>query len=266
MPSRLTPPGPRTEYSHPSCYLRATTDCSEELSREHYISRDVLEVLGESSINISGVPWLEEGERKNLGLNALTAKVLCKRHNENLSPLDAMAGRFFRAILGDESVLFGPRRVALFSGDDLERWILKVLFGAVSSVNAVASYAERNQQLIMPAESTDLLLDRREWPSGVGLGILVEVGQSMFSRPLDVNFAPLFRRPDFLVQGATVKLAGLELAIRLTTVPGEHDVFRSALWKPRQFDVIGEKRTIVFGWQSARPEWARHHGQRGSAG
>ena len=90
----LRPPGIKTGLSHTGCYLRDVCDCSEQISREHYISRSVLDQLGEI-IRVSGAPWLRPDETLSTTIENLTAKILCKRHNEALSPLDAEAGHFF---------------------------------------------------------------------------------------------------------------------------------------------------------------------------
>src|SRR5579872_4971666 len=93
----LRPPGPKTGYLHPGCYLRETGDCSEQISKEHYISRAVLQQLGEV-LRISGVPWLPPEQTFDTTVQNLTAKILCRRHNEALSPLDAEAGIFFSSL------------------------------------------------------------------------------------------------------------------------------------------------------------------------
>ena len=89
----LRPPGPATGFSHQNCYLRDTHDCSEQISREHYMSKAVLDQLG-STLRVSGMPWLKPGQTLDTSVASLTAKILCKRHNEALSPLDGEAGSF----------------------------------------------------------------------------------------------------------------------------------------------------------------------------
>jgi hypothetical protein len=43
-----------------------------------------------------GLPWHDSEEYKEYGIDALTSKVLCTRHNNSLSPLDEAAGHAFR--------------------------------------------------------------------------------------------------------------------------------------------------------------------------
>ena len=69
----LRPPGSPTGFSHPNCYLRETYDCSEQISREHYISRSVLEQLG-SVLRVSGMPWLATSLRMLLALSIIPGR------------------------------------------------------------------------------------------------------------------------------------------------------------------------------------------------
>ncbi len=128
------PPGAPTGFAHPQCYAGGLRDCSARLSREHFISEGVLEQIsdaGEGGLDATGFHWLNDGEAMPLSPKSMSAKVLCQRHNEALSPLDTVASRFFRTLERVE-----PRRLAtldqrlfIFNGHDLERWMLKILCG-----------------------------------------------------------------------------------------------------------------------------------------
>jgi hypothetical protein len=128
----LQPPSPVTNFAHPKCYLRSTHDCSEDISREHYISANILEQLG-SSISVIGFPFLAPNETKSFAIDNLTSKILCRRHNEALSPLDQEAGIFFRELslsLSDlEKAPSRTHNIHLASGSALELWMLKTACG-----------------------------------------------------------------------------------------------------------------------------------------
>ena len=51
----------------------------------------MLEQLSGPAVAIDGVFWASPGEV--VGINSLTAKILCVRHNSALSPLDTEAGQ-----------------------------------------------------------------------------------------------------------------------------------------------------------------------------
>jgi hypothetical protein len=120
----LDPPPPQTHYANPNCYLSYTRDCSKDISAEHYVSKSVLEAFGKNIV-IEGTPWLSVGEKREVGINSLTAKILCKRHNSALAPLDHEAGKFYGRIQANYTDLqrksLSRKRSFLFvSGEAIE--------------------------------------------------------------------------------------------------------------------------------------------------
>jgi hypothetical protein len=115
--------------------MKWTNDCTSTISGEHIISETVLSILNPKSLLIGGVAWIPEGETRDLPLNALMkANVLCQRHNSAWSPLDQMAGKFFRALREiyddlDRRSLSRKPIWHLFSGEELELWLLKTSLG-----------------------------------------------------------------------------------------------------------------------------------------
>jgi hypothetical protein len=94
-------------FAHPGCYARVLNDCSSKLSREHYVSRTVLDLLGDEH-RITNASWLLPGQQsKPLATSALGSRVLCEKHNHALSRLDSQALTFFDALLWGS--LIGPR-------------------------------------------------------------------------------------------------------------------------------------------------------------
>jgi hypothetical protein len=129
----VIPPGKVTGYGHADCYLRSTKNCSQKISREHYVSEAIFEEF--DGLEVSGAPWLAPGERRRIGIGSATANILCTRHNSALSPLDTEAARFFRTLrnVGADIVrktLSRRNQAHIFSGATLELWTLKVACGA----------------------------------------------------------------------------------------------------------------------------------------
>jgi hypothetical protein len=85
---------------------------------------------------LGGVNWQEQNRTQELPTPRLASKILCKRHNEALSSLDAMALRFFQKL--DNAIRQKQRQPCafLFDGTDFERWMLKTLCGVVFSGHA----------------------------------------------------------------------------------------------------------------------------------
>ena len=117
------PPEPTTGHAHPRCYMSPSRNCSTKISREHYISQAILDQF--PVLTVSGLPWQQAGEAPQFAPRALTANVLCTRHNSPLSPLDTLAARAFPAfVLAPRYALERPTpgkaQHYLVSGDALE--------------------------------------------------------------------------------------------------------------------------------------------------
>ena len=131
MRTSTRPPGPRTGLVTPGCYAAALGDCDgNPTTREHYLSLNLLKRFG-AKFFVEGVPWADSPSERTA--SDMVARVLCKRHNNALSPLDTTIGNFYDVLAGaHEGREVG---VHLFEGEDLERWALKMLLGRLASGN-----------------------------------------------------------------------------------------------------------------------------------
>lgn len=121
------------------CYASALGDCGgATLTREHYFSRAVLELLVPQKIG--GFHWLKPGHAQP-SIASLTARILCEKHHQQLSSLDEAAVQVYRFFDKHvRSVVFGERDqcpVVEVKGELLERWILKTLIGLMASGNVL---------------------------------------------------------------------------------------------------------------------------------
>src|SRR5580692_9749094 len=134
----------------PKCYANHYDNYSATMSNEHCLSRAVLEIIDPTGmVRVVGAPWLN-GKEETISTANLTAKVLCSKHNSELSVLDAEAGRFFKAVCETEKILLSARKNPQhaeykFDGKLLERWCLKVLCGYAASGNFQTGIATRPQ-------------------------------------------------------------------------------------------------------------------------
>ena len=180
--------GPWTGYANPGCYARASNDCDHQLTREHWISDDLLErVSGDNKkvVAVEGAAWQgTRGKQKTIGINSLSARMLCERHNGALSPLDKMASESFSHLRDDlldmmwrvGTVEF-PRGFTLVSGPYFELWLLKVLWGAIEAkaltVNGHVAYGFRLGGVT--AETlAEILWRGADWPKHWGLYVLLD--------------------------------------------------------------------------------------------
>lgn len=106
------------------CWASCLGDCSKGGSREHYISDSIFD--GET-ITAMGLPWCR-GTPKTIGLKSAVAKILCRKHNSELSVFDNEAANFARYIKDDlvGKPLFDS--CILLRGSNLEKWAVKTFF------------------------------------------------------------------------------------------------------------------------------------------
>jgi hypothetical protein len=232
--------GPRTGYSNPGCYGRASNDCDHELTREHFITDDVLGIIanGGKVVVVEGAAWQGKvHQQKSIGRGSLSSRMLCRRHNTALSPLDVMAADYLRHFLDDQIDIFKylgndtrgrfDRGFILTSGPYFELWLLKVLWGAIEA-GALAldgSPAYRFRLGVTTEQLAEILWRGADWPSHWGMYVL---------RPLDPD-EPVIPRAARLrlahdgseVLGGFVQVCQWEYLIAFERPPVDH-FFRPA--------------------------------------
>lgn len=153
------------------CFLSGSSTCRSKLSREHYISRAVLErvFVGSTGV-VQGLPW-SDAVYQQVSLMSLTAKILCEGHNNELSDLDTVAGNFLDFVQRAQLHLAGraevPRPLTI-SGHLLERWLLRVAAGMLASGNL--SHQGKRLEAEVPEQWKQCLLGKL-FPEGWGLYI-----------------------------------------------------------------------------------------------
>lgn len=164
-----------TGISNPRCYASPLCDCSKKISREHYISKVVMDALGDVHV-VSGASWLvRDEESAPLPAQALGSKVLCTRHNKLLSPIDRAVIPFFEALLRAFSVLESnlvlPSQETTVSGDQLQLWLLKSLCGFLASGEYTPGGI--GTAMAIPDEWLQLLFNQAAWDNGAGMYIRI---------------------------------------------------------------------------------------------
>ncbi len=143
------------------CWAAVLGGCAGGPSREHIISESQFD---EDTLTVRGLPWCVESRK--IALKSFVAKNLCAAHNSALSPTDAAAKDFKRAL---DAIMAQPNRKAryLLNARLIERWVLK------TTINCV---------LQRPGPVPDPNLVRRAFglepsPRGQGLFVAVEMGE-----------------------------------------------------------------------------------------
>lgn len=194
-PFRASSDGTDEPFSHPKCYARCLKTCSRKISREHYFTHAILRKLGADprGIYLRGAPWQPGGLW--IPPHALTAAVLCARHNSQLSPLDEFASslddelvEIHRAAQADQVVSTLDR----FYGPNLERWLMKTLCGFAAARPGVVQ--SRHTASPVPDDWVHYLFGKGEILEPAGVYVSSKAGESRRASPNGLAFTSLHAR------------------------------------------------------------------------
>ena len=168
------------------CYLSILGNCSSKITKEHFVSRNILERITADRLTFENAGHFFGGkERVEIGVNDFAAKVLCDIHNPALSILDTAAGIAFSAIeatakditsAADPSAAL--KSFHLSSGIDIERWMVKVYCGLVAAGKIRSATGRVLPRSNIPSRLLDALLGINCLPSPLGLYYHTYVGQT----------------------------------------------------------------------------------------
>lgn len=258
---RIMPPDPPTGWVQEGCYLHSTANCSKRLSAEHYISKSILSGAGKA-VSVKGAPWLAQDEVKKIGVSAFSAKILCERHNNGLSPLDKFAGKFFQKLVAilknlEQRSLSRKHSLVMFSGEMLELWLLKVAGGLYYS----GVGASKGKRLVDDYSFNDeIFIDaffNRKWHNHCGLYFRGRVGENFFTNS-DVSFSPLTIDASKRFAGATIRLSGFDFRVVFDPTDANPAELASDGWalRPTELVFLAEYRShrMALTWPKGVPE------------
>lgn len=257
----FSPKGPKTNYSHPKCYLASTSNCSKQISREHYVSKSILKEF--PGLKVGGLLWQRDGESTKIGIESLTVKCLCTRHNSALSTIDDLAYKAFVAFAE------APRYAAyqkhpgraqhhLISGEALELWMVKLLcavhFGGVSSFQGAAS----RENFCIDSENISRILCDGTFPRGAGLYVTQSAGDMPKK---GIVFAPLTDTQRRETVGVRVNFGTLCFETMIKEPPGRffEKMMQQKRFRTDVIDFCGAARDsrVCVSWPNKGRELSR---------
>lgn len=195
------------------CYANILGNCDNKISHEHFISKKIFELLTGKIFNLSGAAWLSKDKQIQLTVSNLNSKVLCRKHNSQLSNVDSYAANFFETIYkytrgGIQGSVDVSNLPSEFNGRDLEYWMLKVACGAIASGN----WGGENR--IVPAEWNKILFRNQEWPDCFSLYSTEKTGYTV---PANDHMRFDFRRDpqNKYLQGVTCHFMCYDMTLAL---------------------------------------------------
>lgn len=180
------------------------------MSREHIVTDSFFQ---STNLKVHGFKWLK-GETKTLGLASLTANILCRHHNSELSVVDT-GGLDFWNMLREFNVQCNARRPLagrLVKTTDLridatlfERWCLKTL------INYLVSGSAADINTWQPTdELVQLVFGLKPFALGTGLGYHAIEDEPLSMRD-SVELSPLSKSD--VVVGGLYKIRGLRFVL-----------------------------------------------------
>jgi hypothetical protein len=177
------------------CWAASLADCDQKITREHVVSQCLFE---SDEITVQGFHWCLK-EPKIIGLSNLVAKILCKKHNSDLSEVDSAAlnaFNVFRQAIHLNDVRAKIERTSIWNikrfeidGPRLELWFLKTLvnlsFGREWTIGA-GSHPEGT----VSEELVKIAFGMHKFGNGAGLYIVARAGDQIDSMDR-VNFTPM---------------------------------------------------------------------------
>ena len=230
------------------CWASSFGGCEGPLTREHYLSSNV---LAGRPVQVTGLPWCRD-ELKQVSAASFTRNMLCRSHNNRLSPLDTAGGLAFR-----ELVAFGKtfRAAAMVSpnarlraqktqsidGPRFERWLLKTIVNL-----AFQTFRDGGPEWTPPLEWVEIVYGRKQFADKCGLYV-EEVCSELRGDDGDY-FAVLMRtnpRTGALV-GGQIKINDWRFAVTMTPL-SEHNCKHH----PGRIELIHDQevfRVLDFNW------------------
>lgn len=203
------------------CWAGAIGGCSSSQSKEHIVSRKLLEdnLSLESLVMVYGIG---SNGTKKIGVSSLSSKILCAHHNNQLSVLDSEAVKAFRGIRELSEVVYKKKHVGdkkthtlEINGLLLERWFLK------TAINIL--YCPPHNIKNPPKELLEIVFGLRKNPPNVGLCIAAHEGGQFLNTDFDIKFAPLFSE-NHEYEIVLFEFASWKFALPLTTSPIPHSI------------------------------------------
>ncbi len=175
------------------CWAQALGDCSSTSSKEHIVSHAV--IAGEM-IHLKGLPWCKD-TTKAISPSTFSSRILCSRHNAQLSELDQEAKRVFDVFDAFQGWKpSGPDHGITtydIDGHLFERWLVK------TSINYTYTFGiGQDGEFLKPGKPPLPLVEqaygRRPLPSEGGMFMLVKLQEAL---PFTggISFAPVAYGP-----------------------------------------------------------------------
>jgi hypothetical protein len=258
-------------FQHPKCYANLHGGCSTKISGEHYFSHSMIKLYTFDDPETKVMHNDGFGIPTGVSPKNFVVKALCVNHNTALSGTDATAlqfATFVRRIaldfLGGAGEWDEPEQITI-SGDDFERWALKLLLNHAAGKAFSANKGKIHSPI--PPVAIDYLLGKKVWPKGLGLCVAGDPeNESLkfdpFTKLEDTitdfwGAHPILWSEDQTLGGGIVELNGFSFGLSILPIyrgylapNGVKSWFRGCVERPDyiQWNFKGVSKRLNFTW------------------
>ena|ERR1043166_6980348 len=253
-----------------NCWASILGDCNGKQSREHYMSGGLWKAR---TVRVKGFSWLN-GQEKEIGVRSLQSRILCERHNHELSALDAEAKKVFQTIETitqalESNARLKPRnaycRPTTWSvdGSRFERWAAKFLVGLICAEQSRSNWYDADSRANEPPAWIVHAIFGTQFRPPSGLYLATEYQGDLVS---GLGIGPLCHPNSNGIIGGNVSFGGFRFVIWLThepietysvplpggvisNLPASKLTYRMELMKFQIRNVVNQK--LTFLWDSA---------------
>lgn len=203
------------------------------------------------------MPW-QQVEVARYSPDNLVARILCRRHNSAMSPLDEHAIRFFLAVEAglkhaQRRSLSRKNRFFMTSGDGLELWAMKTLASLYASRIGFTTPDHSFRDFEPPMERIAAELSSPN-PCSImtlSLPLTQDAHEERLGRRV-VSIGPIVDDETGKLSGLFVRMHGIALVFNID-LPDEDALPKTEIARP---DLIGKDRTsrIILSWAKRRRE------------
>lgn len=200
------------------CWAAGIDGCEGKISREHIFTESLFST--KELITVSGFSWCK-GEEKQISIASLTSKILCKKHNSALSPLDGCAADAFKmfekgtTLTNSRLRLSPPFKVYDFhvNGYLFERWLLKTFINICVTYQPDLFIGNGENPGVPTNELIEMCYGKIKFPGSSGMYLTSKVGMPMKIGPA-VGFSPVIYDGTHVV-GGFFSFRGFQLYLSL---------------------------------------------------
>lgn len=172
------------------CWAAPQGGCDQKLSREHTVSEGL---FPDGVVHVSGFDWCK-GETKSIGVSGLARKILCGKHNSDLSPADKEAIKAINLFQRLKPPKRGdPPLDPYVDGHRFERWLLKTAINvSYDSEHHIGVGMTNSQPGVPSAYLIDVAMGKLPFTHLMGAHFVLAEGETEHD-PHEIIIIPLIK-------------------------------------------------------------------------